>query len=85
MTLLGIELSDAGILAYGGNPPRLLEVDGKNQESPGVSRPWTGGRHPAQSGPGPGRKDADMDGKGHCSLFEEGDTRKTLLLDAHGR
>jgi len=39
MTLLGLELSDAGILAAGGNPSRLLEVDGHKQESPGVAIP----------------------------------------------
>ena len=39
MTLLAIELSDAGILAAGGNPSRLLEVDAQKQESPGVSIP----------------------------------------------
>ena len=37
--LLGLELSDAGILAAGENPSRLLEVDGKKQESPGVAIP----------------------------------------------
>jgi len=39
MTLLGLELSDAGILAAVGNPPRLLELDGQNQESPGFAIP----------------------------------------------
>jgi hypothetical protein len=39
LTLLGLELSDAGILAAGGYPSRLLEVDGQNQESPGVAIP----------------------------------------------
>jgi len=39
MTLLGLELSDAGILAAGGYPSRLLEVDGQKQESPGVAIP----------------------------------------------
>jgi len=39
MTLLGLELSDAGILAAGGNPSRLLEVDGQKQESPGFAIP----------------------------------------------
>jgi len=39
MTLLGLELSDAGILAAGGYPSRLLEVDGQKKESPGVSIP----------------------------------------------
>ncbi|MCK4782175.1 MAG: hypothetical protein KAV87_00380, partial [Desulfobacteraceae bacterium] len=39
MTLLGLELSDAGILVAGGKPARLLEVDGQKQESPGVAIP----------------------------------------------
>jgi hypothetical protein len=39
MTLLGLELSDAGILAAGGYPSRLLEVDAQKQESPGVAIP----------------------------------------------
>ncbi len=39
MTLLGLELSDAGILTAGGNPSRLLEVDGQKQESPGFAIP----------------------------------------------
>jgi len=37
MTLLGIELSDAGILAAAGNPPRLLPIDGGEKESPGFA------------------------------------------------
>ena len=39
MTLLGLELSDAGILVAGGNPIRLLTVDGQEQESPGFAIP----------------------------------------------
>lgn len=39
MTRLGLELSDAGILAAGGNPPKLLAVDGRYQESPGYAVP----------------------------------------------
>ncbi|MEA1947457.1 MAG: FHA domain-containing protein [Thermodesulfobacteriota bacterium] len=39
MTLLGLELSDAGILVAGGNPSRLLEIDGQKQESPGFAIP----------------------------------------------
>jgi hypothetical protein len=39
MTLLALELSDAGILAAAGDPSRLLEVDGHNQESPGFAIP----------------------------------------------
>ena len=39
MTLLGLELSDAGILVAGDNPARLLSVDGQEQESPGFAIP----------------------------------------------
>ena len=39
MTLLGLELSDAGILVAGDNPARLLIVDGQEQESPGFAIP----------------------------------------------
>jgi len=39
MTLLGLELSDAGILVAGDNPVRLLTVDGQEQESPGFAIP----------------------------------------------
>jgi hypothetical protein len=39
MTLLALELSDAGILAAAGEPSRLLEVDGHKQESPGFAIP----------------------------------------------
>jgi hypothetical protein len=39
MTLLGLELSDAGILVAGGNPARLLAIDGQNPESPGYAIP----------------------------------------------
>ncbi len=39
MTLLGLELSDAGILVAGGNPIRLLTVDGQKKESPGFAIP----------------------------------------------
>ena len=37
MSLLGIELSDAGILAAAGDPPRLLETDGGETSSPGFA------------------------------------------------
>lgn len=37
MTTIGLELSDAGILAAGGDPPRLLPVDGDQRESPGYA------------------------------------------------
>jgi hypothetical protein len=37
MKLLGLELSDAGILAAGGEPPRLLRIDEDAVESPGVA------------------------------------------------
>jgi hypothetical protein len=39
MTLLGLELSDAGIMAAGDNPTRLLTVDGQEKESPGFAIP----------------------------------------------
>ena len=39
MTLLGLELSDAGILVAGDNPAKLLTVDGQEQESPGFAIP----------------------------------------------
>jgi hypothetical protein len=35
MTLLGLELSDAGILVAADNPLRLLTVDGQEKESTG--------------------------------------------------
>ena len=41
MTLIGLELSDAGILAAGSEPTRLLDVDGDRQESPGFAIPET--------------------------------------------
>ena len=37
MDIIGLELSDAGILAAGGGPPRLLPVDGRSLESPGYA------------------------------------------------
>jgi len=37
MTLLGIELSDAGIMAAAGDPPRLLDTDGAEKSSPGFA------------------------------------------------
>ena len=37
MSLLGLELSDAGIMVAGGNPARLLEVDGGDTASPGFA------------------------------------------------
>ncbi len=39
MMLLGLELSDAGILVAGEKPTRLLAVDGQNPESPGFAIP----------------------------------------------
>jgi hypothetical protein len=39
MNLLGLELSDAGIMAAGGNPSGLLDVDGQKRESPGFAIP----------------------------------------------
>jgi len=37
MTVLGIELCDAGIMAAAGDPPRLLETDGGETSSPGFA------------------------------------------------
>jgi len=39
MNLLGLELCDAGILAAGGEPPRLLRIDEDSLESPGFALP----------------------------------------------
>jgi hypothetical protein len=39
MGVLGVELSDAGILVAGGDPPGLLKVDGGSVESPGFALP----------------------------------------------
>lgn len=39
MNVLGVELSDAGILAAGGDPPGLLKVDGDSITSPGFALP----------------------------------------------
>jgi hypothetical protein len=39
MTLLGLELSDAGILVAGSEPAGLLKVDGNSVESPGFALP----------------------------------------------
>jgi hypothetical protein len=39
MTLLGLELSDAGIIVAGGRSAKLLEVDGHELESPGYAIP----------------------------------------------
>lgn len=39
MSVLGVELSDAGILFAGGDPPGLLKVDGDSVESPGFALP----------------------------------------------
>ncbi len=39
MNLLGLELSDAGILAAGSNPSKLLNIDGDRRESPGFAIP----------------------------------------------
>jgi hypothetical protein len=39
MSLIGLEISDAGILAAAGTPDRLLELDGPATESPGFALP----------------------------------------------
>jgi len=42
MTLIGLELNDAGIMAAAGKPAKLLEVDGSATESPGFALPRKG-------------------------------------------
>jgi len=39
MSLIGLEISDAGIIAAAGNPAKLLELDGQATESPGYALP----------------------------------------------
>lgn len=39
MHMLGLELSDAGIMVAGGTPSQLLEVDGPDKASPGFALP----------------------------------------------
>ncbi len=39
MELIGLELNDSGILAAGGSPPKLLDLDRQVQESPGFALP----------------------------------------------
>jgi hypothetical protein len=39
MSLIGIELIDAGIMAAGGTPAKLLVIDGQSNESPGFALP----------------------------------------------
>jgi hypothetical protein len=39
MSLIGLELNDCGIMAAGGQPARLLELDGNATESPGFALP----------------------------------------------
>ena len=39
MSLIGLELSDAGIMAAGGDPAKLLTLDGQAIESPGFALP----------------------------------------------
>jgi hypothetical protein len=39
MSLIGLELNDSGILAAGGSPLKLLDLDGQVQESPGLALP----------------------------------------------
>lgn len=43
MTMIGLELNDTGILAAGGSPPKLLDLDGPVQESPGFALPRKNG------------------------------------------
>jgi hypothetical protein len=35
--MIGLEINDSGILAAGGNPPRLIELDEQTDESPGFA------------------------------------------------
>jgi hypothetical protein len=39
MGLIGLEINDSGILSAGGSPPKLLDLDGQVQESPGYALP----------------------------------------------
>ena len=39
MSLIGLEISDAGIIAAGGTPAKLLELDGQATNSPGFALP----------------------------------------------
>jgi len=43
MTLIGLELSDAGIMAAGSTTEKLLQIDGQATESPGFALPKKGG------------------------------------------
>jgi hypothetical protein len=43
MSLIGLEISDAGIIAAVGTPARLLELDGQATESPGFALPQKDG------------------------------------------
>ena len=43
MTLIGLELSDAGIMAAGSPTEKLLQIDGQATESPGFALPEKGG------------------------------------------
>ncbi len=43
MSLIGLELSDAGLIAAAGTPARLLELDGQATESPGFALPQKDG------------------------------------------
>ncbi|MDH3799721.1 MAG: hypothetical protein OES70_13825, partial [Desulfobacterales bacterium] len=39
MSLIGLEISDAGIIAAAGTPSKLLELDGHATKSPGFALP----------------------------------------------
>ena len=39
MSLLGLELSDAGIMVAAKDPVRLIQIDGADRESPGFALP----------------------------------------------
>jgi len=43
MSLIGLELSDAGIMAAGSTTEKLLQIDGQASESPGFALPEKSG------------------------------------------
>jgi hypothetical protein len=49
MTIIGLELNDSGILAAGGSPLKLLDLEGQVQESPGFALPQKKGLLVGQS------------------------------------
>ena len=49
MNLLGLELCDAGILVAGGEPPRLLPIDGMAQAMYRIMESSDSRRSPSES------------------------------------